>query len=161
MQKLSAVLTFVVALLFACAVAHADSAAEGVRNAAPREPEALRFSHMSDGERNGLETMLTEEVQRAVDRMKRIPGQQPVVTVRATLDVGKSAVVLDFSRGFLPAENGAEWEDLTQRIDTLVYSLVAESFRYRGTRFLIEGRGILDYYPDEIPTFPRRAPATR
>ena len=119
------------------------------------------MSRLSVQQRRQLEAMLTEEVQRLVDKLERIDGQGRDVRVKVTLEVESSAVIADFNRAFLPSGNGGAWEDTTQVIDNLIWHLLGDEVPYRGTEFLIEGKSILDYYPDKLPvarhkTFPSR-----
>ena len=112
---------------------------------APRLP----MSVLTPAQRKELEVMLTEDVQRYVDRLPRIEGQGQVVKVKITLIPERSRVVADFSRNFLPGYIGGEWEDLTRDIGNHIDGLLVGQVRYGGTQYLIDGIDILEYFPEE------------
>lgn len=115
------------------------------------------MSRLSLKQRRELETMLTEEVQKLVNRQKRIRGQERNVTVRVTLDIQRSAVIADFSRNYLPSDNNGGLEEPQREIDNLIYGLLGNDLLYTGTYLLIDGKGILEYYPDKEPVIPRKS----
>ena len=115
------------------------------------------MSRLSLQQRRQLEVLLTEEVQKKVNHQKRIAGQGRDVRVRVTLDPKRSMVIADFSKNFLPSANGGEWEKITQEIDNAIYYFLGDDISYAGTEFLIEGKSILEYYPDKLPVTPRKS----
>lgn len=118
----------------------------------PVQPIELRERDLRE-----IESVLTREIQALVDRQERIPGQEESVTAKATIDVGRSLIVINLSKGYLPARNGGAYEDLQHQIGLAATELIMDSIEVKGALVLIDGHPIEHYIPDNIPTIPRGA----
>lgn len=146
--------------LFFFGFAGASMAASPIPSAKAQQStsaQPMPMSRLSNRQRQQLEVMLTEEVQQLVNRQKRIEGQGRDVTAKVNFDVRNLKVVVNLSRSYLPSGNGAEWEDLTRAVSNLIYDLLEESLTYRGLDILIDGKSILEYYPDETHVINRKS----
>lgn len=114
------------------------------------QAQLASFSRLDLKQRLQLEDTLTEELQRLVDKQKRTKGQEPDVEVKARLDIKRQIIIVNLSRNYLPRTNGAEWENLTQELNNAIYSILDGHLTYVGIEFLINGKGILHYYPDPV-----------
>jgi len=99
--------------------------------------------------RRSMDRMLTSEVQRVVDKQKRIAGQGKFVTATASLELDSAAVAVNLSKGYLPKSNGAAFEELRGEITNAVLEITEGTVRVQGVHFFIEGKPLEKYFPAE------------
>jgi hypothetical protein len=105
-----------------------------------------------------LEMLLTQELQRAVDRQPRISGQSKLVNVRAKIDPATKMVTLHMSRGYVPSVNGSEFEDLQSQLNNIGLEIVRPELDSAGVDYRFEGRTIFDYLPSNVPNIGQGLP---
>ncbi|WP_152566195.1 N-acetylmuramoyl-L-alanine amidase family protein [Lysobacter antibioticus] len=151
----------------ACIVA-ATLAVQSPLAAAQAKPDGQVVAPLGSGkaaaifaskDRLKIEAMLTDELQRIVDRQKRLEGQGKVVRVKASLDITSKALVIDLSRAYVPKYNGGRFEDQQHELAMAAMSILSGTIAIDEVRFLFDGKSIHKYFPqDEIA--PRQPKAT-
>jgi len=106
---------------------------------------------LTKGERNRIDTMLTDEVQRIVNAQKRIDGQGKHVTVSVRLDPHTAMVVIDLSKTYVPRFYGGEMEYLLRELQVGASDLMLDIIRIQGVEFRYDGKDIYHYFPEERP----------
>ncbi len=112
----------------------------------------------SGAPRAAMEAGAAAEVQRVVDAQRRIEGQGKDVAVRARIQ--GDTLTLNLSAEYVPATLGAEFEDLLHELATVAQEWIRERNSHartpiRHVRFLLGGRDIYDYFPEQRPRPPR------
>lgn len=65
-------------------------------------------------------------LQKIVDKQERIEGQAQSITVKVVVpDAGKK-IVVDLGRGYKPAHDGGEFEDIIHELETTFYTMMIE-----------------------------------
>lgn len=109
---------------------------------------------LSRADKARIEAMLTTEIQRTVDRQKRIEGQAKYIPAKVSIEEDSNGVtlVIDLGKGYIPSHAryfGADMEDLTTELANTVSELVRDVIPIYGVRFLYEGKDIHQLLPDE------------
>ncbi|MGJ7902161.1 hypothetical protein [Lysobacter sp. 1R34A] len=105
-----------------------------------------------------IEAMLTDKLQRVVDRQKRLEGQGRAVRVKATLDTGSKALVIDLSKAYVPKFNGGRFEDQQHELAMVAMSTLRGTVAVDEIRFLFDGASIDRYLPQDAVPPPQPRP---
>lgn len=81
---------------------------------------------LSGTERAMLEEDVRRALQEIVDGQERIEGQAKTIVVKVYVpDVG-SSIVVDLGRGYMPAHDGADFEDIIHDLHTTFHTMMSE-----------------------------------
>jgi hypothetical protein len=115
---------------------------------APHKAESAQQANASWAQVDGL---VTEELQRIVDKQKRIEGQSREVKVRAKLDPERKAITVFLDSGYVPKYNGGEFEDLQSELMTTAIEVARPAISIESVDFRFDGRPIYFYFPEDAP----------
>lgn len=133
-----------------------------------KETEAARVSlaKLSQAQRTELEAMLKTEIQRVVNKQKRVEGQTKNITVRGVRFKPRTGtegllLVIDLSKGYVPRHfGGGEMEDLLHEISSTAHDLLLDVIPLGGTEILYDGKDIYHYFPEELHNLPPKKNST-
>lgn len=111
---------------------------------------AIPMAQLSSEQRSKTEAMLTQHIQRIVDRQKRVEGQGKFVRVQVRLDPSEGFIRIDLSRSYLPTHRQA-LEDLCDQLLDEASFLLQDSVIIHGIDFTFEGKDVYEYFPAENP----------
>lgn len=114
---------------------------------------------LSTRDRVKIEAMVSEELQRLLDRQPRSEGQSRVVRVKVGLEAASKALVIDFSKGYLPKHDSERLKEQRHGLAMSAMALLGGSVAVEEVRFLIDGRELQHYFPAELPKSSPRPPA--
>lgn len=110
-------------------------------------------------ERVQIEANLKSVLQDRINKQKRIDGQgQYVSVIGVKIQPETNMVIVNLSDAYLPRnadyKNGqrrisASFEESLHELDNGIYGVLQGKHDYSGTKFLIEGRDLYDYFTDD------------
>lgn len=103
--------------------------------------------------------LLQVELQKTLDSMPRVEGQQPVINVSLAYDESARRLIVDLGSGGLPAFNGVEWEEQAQILINVVSDVLGDEVGVSEIRFEFEGKKLEELRPDpdEIDSIERQS----
>lgn len=101
-----------------------------------------------------VEALVSEELQRVVDKQERIEGQSKYVRARAIIDLKNTAVTIHLDGGYVPKSNGAEFEDLQSELMTTALEVARPAISLTSVDFRFDGRPTVFYFPEDAPPPP-------
>jgi len=109
-----------------------------------------------------LDMLLTREAQRILGVVPRLEGQGADLRASAGIDLRTCRITVRFSRAFVPADNGAGFEDVQAAFRNNLGFLAQQAGCEGETGFLFDGKDIDFFFPeDAVPPsrHPPRIPA--
>lgn len=93
--------------------------------------------------------MLTDQLNKWLAEMPRIEGQRAIVIGKVSLDLADCRIQVDLSSGFVPRDNGGEFEDQMSDLSGGLWHLSRQVGCEADTRFLFDGKDIDHYFPQD------------
>ena len=96
-----------------------------------------------------VEKLVSEELQRVVDKQRRIAGQSTTIRASARINATKKTVIIHLDGGYVPKVNGAEFEDLQSQLMTTAMEVAGPAISLNHVDFRFDGRPITFYFPED------------
>lgn len=97
-----------------------------------------------------LESAVSRELQRVLDKQPRLAGQSKVIHVQAAIDLEQQKLTIVLDRGFVPTINGGELEDLQSLLTVTALHLTDSAAVEVGlVELLCDGQPLSAYFPEE------------
>ncbi|WP_193069420.1 hypothetical protein [Pseudomonas sp. K5] len=97
-----------------------------------------------------LESAVSRELQRVLDKQPRLAGQSKSIHIQATIDLAQEKLTIVLDRGFVPTINGGELEDLQSLLTVTALHLTDSAAVDVGlVELLCDGRPLSAYFPEE------------
>ena len=97
-----------------------------------------------------LESVVSRELQRVLDKQPRLAGQSKSIHVQAAIDLEQQKLTIVLDRGFVPTINGGELEDLQSLLTVTALHLTDSAAVKVGlVELLCDGRPLSAYFPEE------------
>lgn len=97
-----------------------------------------------------LESAVSRELQRVLDKRPRLAGQSKVIHVQAAIDLEQQKLTIVLDRGFVPTINGGELEDLQSLLTVTALHLTDSAAVEVGlVELLCDGQPLSAYFPEE------------
>lgn len=111
---------------------------------------ALAVDVQAEQTRTKLESAVSRELQRVLDKQPRLAGQSKVIHVQAAIDLEQQKLTIVLGRGFVPTINGGELEDLQSLLTVTALHLTDSAAVEVGlVELLCDGRPLSAYFPEE------------
>ncbi len=111
---------------------------------------ALPFEVQAEQTRTKLESAVSRELQRVLDKQPRLAGQSKVIHVQAAIDLEQQKLTIVLDRGFVPTINGGELEDLQSLLTVTALHLTDSAAVEVGlVELLCDGQPLSAYFPEE------------
>lgn len=97
-----------------------------------------------------LESVVSRELQRVLDKHPRLAGQSKILHIQAAIDLEQQKLTIVLDRGFVPTINGGELEDLQSLLTVTALHLTDSAAVEVGlVELLCDGRPLSEYFPEE------------
>ncbi len=111
---------------------------------------ALPVDVQAEQKRIELESVVSRELQRVLDKQPRLAGQSKVIHVQAAIDLEQQKLTIVLDRGFVPTINGGELEDLQSLLTVTALHLTDSAAVEVGlVELLCDGQPLSAYFPEE------------
>lgn len=135
-----------------------QSYAKNSTDGTEKKADIVWITDTTPAERAQLEARIKLEIQKRANN-HRIDGQgKNIKVLSVNIDAKTKMVVVNLSDSFIPRSEsykkgwtsiGSDFEELLQLLDNVTYGIFMNKYEYSGTQFLVEGRELLDYFPDD------------
>lgn len=113
---------------------------------------ALPVDVQAEQTRIELESAVSRELQRVLDKQPRLAGQSKVIHVQAAIDLEQQKLTIVLDRGFVPTISGGELEDLQSLLTVTALHLTDSAAVEVGlVELLCDGQPLSAYFPEEPP----------
>jgi len=92
------------------------------------------------------------DLQRMVDRQKRVEGQGANVVISVSATANGRVLLVNLSSEYVPTHYGADFQDLIDQLSNRAYDIVRERSSLKEVRFLFAGKTLYELFPDEKPS---------
>lgn len=97
-----------------------------------------------------LESAVSRELQRVLNKQPRLAGQSKSIHVQAAINLEQQRLTIVLDRGFVPTINGGELEDLQSLLTVTALHLTDSAAVEVGlVELLCDGRPLSAYFPEE------------
>lgn len=111
---------------------------------------ALPVDVQAEQKRIELESVVSRELQRVLNKQPRLAGQSKSIHVQVTIDLEQQKLTIVLARGFVPTINGGELEDLQSLLTVTALHLTDSAAVEVGlVELLCDGRPLSAYFPEE------------
>lgn len=111
---------------------------------------ALPVDVQAEQTRTKLESAVSRELQRVLDKQPRLAGQSKVIHVQAAIDLEQQKLTIVLDRGFVPTINGGDLEDLQSLLTVTALHLTDSAAVEVGlVELLCDGQPLSAYFPEE------------